>query len=75
MAEEGYQIEEGKTLDIIFMGNHKLNFNSRLTDRDMLALVPVYEPHAIFIQHLDLRYNHLTDTGAEALAPLLSGAS
>ena len=71
---EDYEIEEGKSLDLIYRGNDKNNFSNRISDDQLVPLVKVLEPHAVSIQHIDLRYNHLSDSGAEVLAELLKPA-
>lgn len=68
--EEG---DPGKQkFNLIFRGNHKLNFSSRLSDTDIILLTNVLEPYVNYIAHIDLSYNHITDHGAASLAKLLS---
>lgn len=56
-------------------GNQKENFNNRITDKDLIVLAEVLEPYAIYIEDIDLRYNHINDGGAEALSRLVQRAS
>lgn len=58
--------------NIVFRGNHKLNFSSRLSDEDLILLCSAAEPYAKHISHVDLSYNLITDTGINSLAKLLS---
>jgi Ran GTPase-activating protein (RanGAP) involved in mRNA processing and transport len=67
------EVDTGKsTLDIIFRGNNKVNFSSRLSDQDLILLCSILEPHVTRIGHIDLSYNHITDHGAISLGKLLA---
>ncbi|EAS05339.1 hypothetical protein TTHERM_00695730 (macronuclear) [Tetrahymena thermophila SB210] len=59
------------SLDIIFRGNDKLNFSSRLRDKDLIILCETLQESGEIIRHIDLSYNLITDTGAESLAQLI----
>jgi len=58
-------------LNLIFRGNHKLNFSSRLSDEDLILLCSAAEPFAKHISHVDFSYNLITDTGINSLGRLL----
>lgn len=66
--DQGY----GGSLDIIFRGNDKFNFTSRLKDKDIIILCETLNESGDLIRHIDLSYNHISDTGAESLAQLIS---
>ncbi|EGR33186.1 hypothetical protein IMG5_060000 [Ichthyophthirius multifiliis] len=66
------QQDSEETLDIVFRGNDKLNFTSRLKDKDIIILSEVLKKHASIIHHIDLSFNLITDIGAEALSSLLA---
>ena len=51
-------------------GNDRLMSDQRLTDDDIALLCEALSAN-IYITSLDLRYNSLTDTGAEHIAQLL----
>lgn len=72
--QEDYTIEEGNHLDLMFRGNDKLNFSSKITDSNLYPLVGSLVEHAILIQHIDLRFNLISDTGAIILSNLLKPA-
>ncbi len=57
--EETY--DENDSLELVIQGNEKLNFSNRLTDEGLMALCAALEPFALFIEDIDLRYNHITD--------------
>jgi len=63
---------EKETFNLIFRGNHKLNFSSRLSDEDVILLCAAAEPYAQYISHVDFSYNLISDTGINSLARLLS---
>lgn len=63
--------EENDVLDIVIQGNDKLNFSSRVKDLDLIAISETLEDYAIYIEEVDLRYNHIEDEGAKALANLI----
>mmetsp|Transcript_26007 Transcript_26007/g.67724 ORF Transcript_26007/g.67724 Transcript_26007/m.67724 type:complete len:671 (+) Transcript_26007:97-2109(+) len=55
-------------------GNDKLTFTNRLTDDDMQIFAQVFMTPSVFLQRLDLSYNHLTDVGATELAQTILAA-
>lgn len=73
--EDMFFMDEDNNLDFIFMGNDKYNFSSRIDDLDLMPVASVLEPHAIFIEHIDLRYNRITDTGAISISKVLRAAA
>jgi len=54
-------------LDLIFRGNDKHNFTSRLVDRDIIVLCECLQQYGDHIRHIDLSYNLLSDAGGEAI--------
>lgn len=66
--------DENESLELVIQGNDKLNFNSRLTDKSLIALVSALEPYAVYLEDIDLRYNEISDTGSKALGDLVSRA-
>ncbi len=64
--------DENESLELVIQGNDKLNFNNRLTDQGLFALVAALEPYAVYLEDIDLRFNEITDTGAKALGELVS---
>jgi|TARA_B110001450_G_scaffold38672_1_gene34480 hypothetical protein len=63
--------EDNEALEIVIQGNDKHNFNNRIEDQSLVALVASLEQFAIYIEDIDLRYNEITDEGANALAELI----
>ena len=63
--------EDPNELDLIILGNHKLNFSSRVTDPQLKILCNVLQGYAHMIENVDLKYNHIHDEGAMYLADLL----
>ena len=63
--------EDNEALEIVIYGNDKHNFNNRIEDQALVALVASLEQFAIYIEDIDLRYNEITDEGANALAELI----
>ena len=63
--------EDNEALEIVIQGNDKHNFNNRIEDQALVALVASLEQFAIYIEDIDLRYNEITDEGANALAELI----
>ena len=49
----------------------KIETNNRIEDQSLVALVASLEQFAIYIEDIDLRYNEITDEGANALAELI----
>ena len=69
--EETLGLDEFNSMDLIYQGNDKKYFTSRLSDADMRPIVKTFEPYAEYIEHVDLRYNLLTDEGVMELSDLL----
>jgi NLR family CARD domain-containing protein 3 len=65
-------MEDNEALEIVIQGNDKHNFNNRVSDQALIALCSTLEQFAIYIEDIDLRYNDITDEGAQALADLIS---
>lgn len=59
-------------LEVVIQGNDKQNFGNRLSDTGLIALCSALESFAIYIEDIDLRYNEITDEGAQALADLIA---
>lgn len=70
--EETY--DENENLELIIQGNDKYNFLARVDDKQLIVLCQTLEKYAIYITEIDLRYNHITDHGAKALANLINRA-
>ena len=64
--------QEEEALEIIIQGNLKENFSSRVTDLDLVCICSAFDQFAVYIEDIDLRYNEITDEGAQALADLIS---
>lgn len=64
--------KENEALEIVIQGNHKLNFNNRIDDQALIAICAAFDQFAIYIEDIDLRYNEITDQGAQALGDLIS---
>ena len=65
-------MEDNEVLEIVIQGNDKHNFNKRVTDQDLIALCSTLYQFAIYIEDIDLRFNEITDEGAQALSDLIS---
>ena len=65
-------MEDNEALEIVIQGNDKHNFNNRVSDQALIALCSTLDQFAIYIEDIDLRYNDITDEGAQALADLIS---
>lgn len=65
-------IEDNEILVLEIRGNDKRNFNNRIDDRAVILLAATLEPFAFYIEDIDLRYNEITDDGAQVLAELIS---
>lgn len=65
-------MEDNEALEIVIQGNDKNNFNNRVNDQAVTALCSALEQFAIYIEDIDLRYNEITDEGAQALAELIA---
>ena len=70
--EETYAENEG--IDLVIQGNDKYNFTNRVDDKCLMVLCRTLRQYAIYIEDIDLRYNHITDAGAKYLAELVSKA-
>ena len=68
---ESIEENEEANLDLILRGNDKLNFKNRVKDTDLLVITTHLTTYGHFIEHIDLRYNQITDEGASYLAKLL----
>ena len=64
--------EQADGISIVFRGNNKHNFTSRLTDKDIIILAECLIDYGEVIQHIDFSFNVITDAGAEAIASLLN---
>jgi len=42
-----------------------------VSDQDIRIISDVLTPYAIYIEDVDLRFNHISDTGAEAISRLV----
>jgi hypothetical protein len=56
---------------LVFRGNDKLNFTSRLKDRDIIILGECASDYGEYIRDVDFSFNEITDVGAEALAAFI----
>ena len=65
-------VEDNEALEVVIQGNDKHNFNNRVNDAALIALCAALDQFAIFIEDIDLRYNEITDEGAQALGDLIS---
>jgi hypothetical protein len=59
---------ENESIDLVIHGN----FESRVGDKDLAVMVDVLEEYAIYVEDIDLRYNHISDLGADVLSRLIS---
>jgi len=66
--------DENESIDLVIHGNSKENFNQWVEDVDVMVFVETLEPYAIYVEDIDLRYNHISDTGAETLSWLIGRA-
>ena len=57
--EETYAENEG--IDLVIQGNDKYNFTNRVDDKCLMVLCRTLRQYAIYIEDIDLRYNHITD--------------
>lgn len=62
-------------IDIIFRGNDKYNFTSRMSNKDLIYLCTAFDESASVIRHIDLSYNLISDESAKILAKFLSKCS
>ena len=60
-------------IDVVFRGNDKYNFSSRLSDKDLSILCESFAESASVIRHLDLSFNLISDNSAKTFAKLLRG--
>ena len=65
-------MEDNEVLEIVIQGNDKHNFNNRVNDQALIALCSTLYQFAIYIEDIDLRFNEITDEGAQALSDLIS---
>ena len=65
-------VEDNEALELVIQGNDKYNFNNRINDASLIALCASLDQFAIYIEDIDLRYNEITDEGAQALGDLIS---
>jgi Ran GTPase-activating protein (RanGAP) involved in mRNA processing and transport len=61
-------------LDVVIRGNDKYNFHDRVTDEQLELLVDTLKPRPLTVLSVDLRFNHISDKGAIALATFLKEA-
>ncbi|XP_046343701.2 leucine-rich repeat-containing protein 34-like isoform X1 [Haliotis rufescens] len=61
-----------ENMHLYLAGNNKLLTDRRLADPDCLALYKTLENN-LYVVSLDLRYNNITDEGAQHLAKLIEG--
>lgn len=66
---------KNEALDMIFLGNNKYHFTSRMGDSDLIALCAAFEESASVIRHIDLSYNTISDESVRVLAKLLRECS
>ena len=64
--------EDNESLEIVIQGNDKYNFNNRISDAALMAICATLDQFAVFIEDIDLRYNEITDEGAQALGDLVA---
>ena len=62
--------ERGNQISVKLAGNNHLLTDTRLTDRDAEALYKTLRNN-VYVTSLDLRYNNLTDEGAQHIAKLI----
>jgi len=62
-------------IDLIFRGNNKYHFTSRLVDKDLINLCAAFEESASVLRHIDLSFNLITDESVKILAKLLRNCS
>ena len=48
-----------------------MNFSNRLDDKQLAVLSTVLDAYAVYIEDIDIRYNEITDEGAQALGNLI----
>ena len=58
-------------MNIVFRGNYKYNFTSRIADNDLIVLSNVLMEFSNQISNIDLSYNHIGNNGSEALSLLI----
>lgn len=59
-------------ISLIFRGNDKYNFSSRLSDKDLILLCNSLQESVSVIKDIDFSYNHLGNDSAKELAKLLA---
>lgn len=63
--------DDNDSIDLVIHGNDKENFNNRVRDIDLKPIVDVLEEYAIYVEDVDLRYNEITNEGAQYLSQLI----
>lgn len=64
-------IDENDNLEVVIQGNDRLNFSNRLDDKQLAVLASVLDSYAVYIEDIDVRFNEITDAGAQALGNLI----
>ena len=64
--------DENESIDLVIHGNAKENFENRVGDKDLAVMVDVLEDYAIYVEDIDLRFNLISDLGAEVLSWLIA---
>jgi len=70
-VSEREEVENSSSADLIYIGNFKNNFNHRISDESLLPICAALEFCAGYMQHIDLRYNHLSCAGTVTLSSRL----
>lgn len=70
-SSELEELENSSNADLIYIGNLKNNFNHRISDEALLPICATLESYAGYMQHIDLRYNHLSCAGIVTLSSRL----
>lgn len=70
-SQEFEETDDMSNADLIYIGNLKNNFNHRISDEALLSICFTLESYAAFMQHIDLRYNHLSCAGVVTLSSKL----
>lgn len=63
--------DDNESIDLVIHGNDKENFNNRVKDLDLKPIVDVLEDYAIYVEDVDLRYNEISNEGAQYLSQLI----
>lgn len=67
--------EESDEVNLVFRGNFKLNFNQRMTDKDLIVLLAAADHFKDSVRHIDFSFNEISDTGIQALTKFIVGCS